>query len=248
MKKRNVLILCMLHLLPGAVIFAQRGSWSAGVEGGPGLSFIYGSGSVYNNFTPSFAGVAGIFGEYGFADRFSAKAALHYERISSRIENKSSQLDTGGMQQFNLDCVSLPLLIKWTFGRRIQFFVNAGPNISYLLKESTWYLPESGEKTMIADETPYYQSLQLAAAAGVGATLPFAKRFLLSLEIRDNVGLLNIRTSVSDFEQKSYSPEPVAIGYTNSTLLLIGVAYRFGGNKGLPCSPGDPDFQYIKTE
>ncbi len=248
MKKRIVLVLCLLHLLPGAVIFAQRGIWSVGIEGGPGVAFIYGSGSVYNNFTPSLAGVAGIFGEYGFADRFSAKAALHYERISSRIDNISSQLEPGGKQQFNLDYVSLPLLVKWTFGRRIQFFINAGPNISYLFKESTWYLPESGGKTKIADETQYYQSFQLAATAGAGATFPFAKRFLLSVEVRDNFGLLNIRSAVSDFELKSYSPEPAVIGYTNSTLLLIGVAYRFGGNKGLPCTPGDPDFQYIKTQ
>jgi hypothetical protein len=248
MNKVTVLAVFLLQIFSGGILFAQQGVWSAGIEGGPGISFIYGSGSVYNNFTPSLAGVAGFFGEYGFADRFSAKAALHYERISSRIENKSSQLDTGGMQQFNLDFVSLPLLVKWTFGRRIQFFVNAGPNISYMFKESTWYLPESGGKTIVANETQYYQSVQIAATAGIGASLPFAKRFLLSLEIRDNFGLLNIRSGVSDFERKSYSPEPAAVGYTNSTLLLLGISYRFGRNQGLPCTPGDPDFQYIKTD
>jgi hypothetical protein len=248
MNKFTGILVFLLHLLIAGNIFAQRGVWTAGIEGGPGVSFLYGSGSVYNNFTPSLAGVAGIFGEYGFAGRFSAKAALHYERISSRIENKSSQLDTGGMQQFNLDYVSLPLLVKWTFGRRIQFFINAGPNISYLLKQSTWYNPESGGKVLVANETQYYQSVHVAATAGIGAFLPFAKRFLLSMEIRDNFGLLNIRSGVSDFERKSYSPEPAAVGYTNSTLLMIGIAYRFGRTQGLPCTPGDPDFQYIKTE
>jgi len=75
---------------------AQKGVWCIGLEGGPGLSLIYGSNSVYSHSQLSLSGAAGIFGEYGFAPGFSAKLALQYERISTSIDNHSALLPTGG--------------------------------------------------------------------------------------------------------------------------------------------------------
>jgi hypothetical protein len=76
--------------------------------------------------------------------------------------------------------------------------------------------------------------------------MPVGKRFLVSLEVRDNFGVLNIRSAASDFEHNSAMAAEQPTGHTNSTLLLAGISYRFGGSKGLPCTPNEPGFQYIR--
>jgi hypothetical protein len=243
----QIVCFCLLLAAPAGSLFAQKGSWGAGIEGGPGLSFIYGSQSIYDQSKFSLAGAAGIFSEYGFARNFSAKLALHYERISTRTNNYSAMLPPGGMLQDNLDYLSLPLLVKWSFGGRIRFFVNAGPCLSLLLKESLWYLPENGSKGKLAEETYAYNPFNLAATAGCGMAIPVGKILLVTLEVRNNFGVVNIRSSVSGFEHNSYFSGAEIKGFTNSTLLLAGLTYRFGGNKGLPCTPNDPGFQYIDT-
>ncbi|MCX6303546.1 MAG: porin family protein [Bacteroidetes bacterium] len=246
MNKRIIVCFWLLLSAPAGFLFAQQGPWGAGIEGGPGLSLIYGSQSIYSHSRFSLAGAAGIFGEYGFARNFSAKLALHYERVSTQTDNYSAILPPGGMLQYNLDYLSLPVLVKWSFGGRIRFFVNAGPCLSLLLQESLWHLPENGSKVKVAMETDAYLPVNLAVTAGCGVAIPVGKRLLVTLELRDNFGVINIRSSVSDFEKNSYFSGAEIKGYTNSTLLMAGVCYRFGGSKGLSCSPNDPDFQYIR--
>jgi hypothetical protein len=246
MNKRYIVCFCLLLAALASSLFAQKGSWCVGIEGGPGLSLIYGSQSIYSQSEFSLAGAAGIFGEYGFARNFSAKLALHYERISTLTDNYSAMLPPGGMLQYNLDYISLPLLVKWSFGGRIRFFVNAGPCLSLLLQESLWHLPENGSKVKVAEEKEAFVPVNLAVTAGAGVAIPVGKSLLVTLEVRNNLGVINIRSSVSEFEHNSYFPGAEMKGYTNSTLLLAGVCYRFGGSKGLPCTPNDPGFQYIR--
>jgi hypothetical protein len=246
MNKSFIFILLLSLVAQANPLQAQQGVWSIGIEGGPGISLIYGSGSVYSHSDPALSGVAGIFGEYGFKGNFSAKLALHYERISTFTDNHSALLPSGGRLKYNLDYISLPVLVKWNTGRRFCFFVNAGPCVSFLLQESLWYLPDNGSRQKVANETSAYHTINLAVTAGTGISFPVWKRILLSLEVRDNFGVLNIRSATSDFEQKSYFSAGQTKGYTNSALLMAGACYRFGSGKGqgLPCTPNDPDFQY----
>ncbi len=244
--KHLIVFLVLLLVAPASRLLAQQGTWSIGIEGGPGLSLIYGSEGVYGSSDPALSGAAGITGEYGFAGSFSAKVALHYERVSTITDNHSALLPAGGRLKYNLDYLSLPVLVKWSTGGRIRFFVNAGPCVSLLLQESTWYLPDNGSKEKVADETGAYHQINLAVTAGAGIAVPVGKRFQLSLEVRDNFGVLNIRSVASGFEQNSAMAVEKPTGHTNSTLLLAGISYRFGGSKGLPCTPNDPDFQYLR--
>ncbi len=244
MNRLIVVYLLFLLTAPACPLLAQRGVWSAGLEGGPGFSLIYGSESVYSHSSPVLSGAAGLFGEYGFAPAFSAKVALHYERISTITDNLSALLPQGGKLRYNLDYLSLPVLVKWSSGSRIRFFANAGPCFSPLLQESLWYQPENGGKEKVPDETGSYLRVNLAVTAGIGMAGPLGKKLLVSLELRDNCGVLNIHSGASDFECNSYFLTAAPTGYTNSTLLPAGVCYRFGGNKGMSCTSNDPGFQY----
>jgi len=246
MNKHLTAILLLLLVAHSGTLQAQQGSWSIGIEGGPGLSLIYGSENVYGHSDPALSGAAGIAGEFGFAGRFSARAALHYERISTFTDNQSALLPAAGRLKHYLDYLSLPVLVKWSTGGKIRFFVNAGPCVSLLLRESLWYLPDSGSEEKVADETGAYHRVNLAVTAGAGIAVPFGQRFLVSLELRDNFGVLNIRSAASGFERNSAMAMEQPTGHTNSTLLLAGISYRFGSSKGLPCTPNDPGFQYLR--
>jgi hypothetical protein len=246
MNKHLTVILFILLVVPADTLLAQQGTWGIGIEGGPGMSLIYGSENVYGHSGLALSGAAGITGEYGFAGRFSAKVALHYERVSTLTDNPSALLPPAGQLKYNLDYLSLPLLVKWTTGGKFRFFVNAGPCVSLLLRELLWYLPESGSKEKVADETGAYHRVNLAVTAGAGIAVPIGKRIMVSLELRDNFGVLNIRSAASDFEHKSAMAVEQPVGHTNSTLLMAGINYRFGGGKGLPCTPNDPGFQYLR--
>jgi hypothetical protein len=89
-------VLVLLLVAPASRLLAQQGTRSIGIEGGPGLSLIYGSEGVYGSSDPALSGAAGITGEYGFAGHFSAKVALHYERISTITDSQSALLPAGG--------------------------------------------------------------------------------------------------------------------------------------------------------
>ncbi len=244
MNKHFRVFLLLLLLVTTGTVLAQRGTWSTGIEGGPGLSLIYGSENVYGHPGPAVSGTAGITGEYGFAGPFSAKVALHYEWVSTLTDNPSALLPPAGRLKYQLDYLSLPVLVKWSTAGKIRFFVNAGPCVSLLLRESLWYLPDSGTKEKVADETGAYHRVNLAVTAGVGIALPLGRRFLVSLELRDNYGVLNIRSAASAFEYNSAMAAEQPTGHTNSTLLLAGISYRFVGSKGLPCTPNDSGYQY----
>ncbi len=66
MNRYLIAFLLLLLAAPAGSLLAQKGDWSIGIEGGPGLSLIYGSENVYGNSDPALSGAAGITGEYGF--------------------------------------------------------------------------------------------------------------------------------------------------------------------------------------
>ena len=63
MIKTMILFVCLLLAAPAGPLFARKDSWLAGIEGGPGLSLIYGNQSIYSQSEFSLAGAAGIFGD-----------------------------------------------------------------------------------------------------------------------------------------------------------------------------------------
>ncbi len=48
MNKTMIISFFLLLAAPAVSLLAQKGSWGAGIEGGPGLSIIYGSQSIYS--------------------------------------------------------------------------------------------------------------------------------------------------------------------------------------------------------
>ena len=202
--------------------YGQTNKYEYGIEGGPSLISLHGNQviSEFHNSTIGFS--SGLFFQYNFKKIISLRTNLAYERKGSTIKGKA--LDDSGNSlgdvrgNLNFDYLTLPILVRATFGKRIMYFVNTGPYLGYLLKQT---IVSRGEKipTTTKDDTSLYKKIDLGVSAGLGLLVPYKQHFAFSLEVRNNLGLYNI------------SPELVINGgsiKTNSTNLLLGLVYNFG--------------------
>ena len=111
----------------------------------------------------------------------------------------------------------------------MNYFINAGPFIGFLIKET-----DQAEVINIGnakkDHTDLYKRFDTGISAGVGIAIPIKEKFIFTCEVRNNLGLYNVNIPpktpvVSDGTIK-----------TNSTNLLFGFAYKIGKkrNRKLP--------------
>ena len=121
-----------------------------------------------------------------------------------------------------MDYVVVPLLLRISFGDKINFFSNAGPYWATLLKRK-WVLEKAitlsgGGQVDEFDLTDNTEKSDYGIAVGIGASAVFNERIVISLEARHNMGMANI------------NQESVELN-TRTTLILAGVAFKFGSRE-----------------
>jgi hypothetical protein len=228
MNKIIVLFWALLNL-SSAVTLAQSGSLTIGLEGGPNRSTLWGNEHIQQykksraleNVTNYSSGVSV---EYSFTDLLSLRSGIAFERKG--LSYKVYHLDQWGNQseeipgRKNFDYIILPLMARVTIGNKPIFFVNAGPYLGFLLRQTDLLESSSLQHGSSTDYTETYKRLDMGISAGIGAGLPITERAMLTMEVRHNLGLYNI------------SDVPVYNGgtvKTKSTNLLIGIAYKLKG-------------------
>jgi hypothetical protein len=230
MKYYNVVFSSMLLLGIAADLKGQSRSCDLGIEGGPGLSIIYAKTGMYSDSRFSIGGFSGVFFQDNFNQIFALKTGINYERKSTQVQYSSDQLPQGGKLYYNFDYLSIPVLFKVSAGHKVQFFANTGPCFSYMLDQSIDYKPQNGKPYKVGSELISYKTFDLGLIFGLGLLIPVHNRFLISFELRDNLGLLNIRYSDARMDPfGNYYTDVVQQfkAYPNSTTLLVGFAYRF---------------------
>ena len=220
MKTYTALLLLIFALSTG-IINAQNNKTYIGVEAGPGITFIRGNEIIdqYHKSKIGFSG--GISFLYKCKKNISFKTALAFERKGSKT--KEEVFDNLGNSQgivtikHNYDYLTLPLLAKASFGNIIPFFVNAGPYIGYLIKQTN---SGKGENIrMKEDRTSQHKRFDIGLSLGAGFTIPIKQSCSFDLEVRNNLGLYN--TSKIPVINDGFIK-------MNSTNLLIGLTYRLG--------------------
>lgn len=222
MKNPGILFLAIITFCFQKNTLAQQHKFEAGIEGGAGITSMWGNELVtrYNDPTLGFSG--GIALQYNFPKIFSIRTIFSYDRKGSM--SKGTFIDAQGNSLGNytiyshFNYLTLPILLRANFGKKIKYFFNAGPYLGRLSNQSS---------RLVAEQLPgvtyggisNYTRYDIGLTAGAGIYIPIKKAFALSFELRDNLGLYNI------------SKWPV---YGNATLnthsanLLLGIAYKFG--------------------
>lgn len=216
MKHILILILTAAFALP---IAAQGYKYNIGIEGGPGLIHLRGDGLGLN---PGIGFSGGATFQYNFPKVMALRTGLGFERKGAQSYDITICDDAGnalGITQLrlNYDYITLPLLLRANFGKKVTLFVNAGVYFGCLIQERSVAIESFGRPNIAsANNASAYQRFDTGLSSGLGLVVPVKSRLLLTLEARNSTGLYNIN-KVVDRAVK-----------TSATSLLIGVAYRLG--------------------
>lgn len=219
----------LLFVFAGNFSYAQNNRYEWGIECGPNLSTFKDQPGFDVRTKVFFSG--GVSFQYNSKKIFSFRTGLYYQKKGYQQEVKNKGFSTGIVYASteiisNYHYLTLPLLVRATFGKKVKFFMNAGPYVSYLMVQR--FTSELSKAPVNAENNKNFNGIKdwdLGITGGVGIAIPL-KSWLISLEVRNYFGILNtgIRTndghgnsSVNEIEQ-----------YTNTTDLNIGVAYRLG--------------------
>ncbi len=221
--------LVLIILIIGERAHSQINKYDMGLEGSPSLTFLRGSLSylgvpdfIDNNHTATIGFSSGIFFQYNLSKVVSLRTNIAFERKGSIL---TSQVPTINGIPFgevtintNFDYLTLPILVRTSFGEKVDFFVNVGPYFSYLLKQTSI---SKGENipTTTTDNTSLSNRFDAGISTGLGLSVPIKTNFAFSFEARNNLGLYNV-SAVGEIYNEAIK--------TNSTNLFFGFAYKFG--------------------
>lgn len=207
-------------------VFAQRTKIELGIEGGPSIAFMQvRNNPSFNYYNPRILGSGAFAFEYHFSNLIYLRSALGYEvkGYQRPYQIYANGTDLGiATTYFQFDYVTLPILIRLNFGKKIRFFLNAGPYMSYLTAKKAHiseYEQYSG--SALSGSVRDYNRFDFGFSGGLGIGIPINENWSVSLEARNNFGLLPLKT---DNDGKIF---------TNSSNLLAGINYRL--------KPTDPE-------
>ena len=191
-----------------------------GVKGGADMSRVFFNPSVKQTF--NFGGTAGVMFRYVEESHFGLIAELNFVQRGWKENFEGAPYDYSR----TLNYVELPVMAHIYFGRRGKFFFNAGPEVSYMFKETTSCnfnvsematLPEfpNTNRTNTQMTMPVKNKFDYGIAAGLGGEFNINRRHSLCLELRFYYGLGNIfgakRTDV--FNASNQMSLSATIGY-----------------------------------
>ena len=203
--------------------FGQTNRFDIGAEGGFSLASLRGNDFIdkYHSTIIGYSG--GIYFQYNFRKIISVRTGAYFERKGSSFEFWTVDEfgeNIGVIHGYeNFDYLTVPLLLRATFGKKLNFFINAGPYIGFLLKETEHTdalqsLPETN-----ANGTEFFNRTEFGLSAGMGLSYILKQKFSFSFEVRDNLGLTN--TS----KQSATNNGQIK---TNALNFLLGFGYKFG--------------------
>ena len=172
----------------------EQPNYNIGIELGPNItnftkSNMYEGVSTYYKYKMGYS-FGGIF-QYNLNPYFSFLTNIIYEEVSqySYINNEYEY----NPDQFTYSYLTVPLLTKLNIIKN-RFFIEAGPCMGiYICDKYKWwnYLSNEFETPKKADYSSY-RRLIFGMEAGMGANIPFGKKYTMSFEARDNYGLTHI--------------------------------------------------------
>lgn len=191
-------IFFFVMLLASTLCLGQN-ALSIGVEVGPSLSNL--RGDVPDISDPIVTLYFAATFEYRFSEHFSFKSGLGIEKKGNEYNNTIDEpYMYSPLINNEISMLTIPLLLKYSTAGKFQFYVNAGPFLSYLTKGT-------GEKV---------SSLDYGITSGVGFNYKFSKNNIY-IEMRNSYGLANIYDSDLGIDGKLK---------TNAFYLVVGYSHQ----------------------
>ena len=181
-------ILFLLALIFTSSIYSQI---KIGLNAGATYSKPY---EGYMGFDAGIDFLIGASFEYYLNENLLLKTNLNYERKS--FGDSFPFTDNRGMligqikATTNFDYLTIPIMAKYEFGNSKKFFVNGGPFLGFLLREENKAdVPSVGQITTI---DLINKKIDVGLSFGIGTKIYINDKSNLNIELRENLGLLNI--------------------------------------------------------
>lgn len=207
--------------------FGQQNKFDIGLDGSPSIIFLRGNDIIKQYHQPTVGYSGGLFFQYNFPKTFSLRTGISFERKGSEFNSTITYTDIIGniigsekiIARIHFDYLTMPLLVRATVGKKIKYFFNAGLFFGYLVKQTFVYKQSTYLPAHTTDNIDNDKRFDTGVTAGLGLSIPIRDKFLISCEIRNNLGLYNV-SKVQVIDNGTIK--------TNSTNLLIGFTYKFG--------------------
>ncbi len=163
---------------------------SMGIEIGPNLTTFYGESNHYYQTLPAIGFSGGLTFQVVINKLISLRTSYLFQLKVEKPKKSEHPIDgilksSGSYHEHsNFYYLGIPILLQFNFGKKVGFFVNTGPNLSFLLK---------GEKITKTNDNPTKKStlttskFDFGLTAGVGLVIPIKERFSLTFEARNNL-------------------------------------------------------------
>jgi hypothetical protein len=218
---RNTLIALAFIAIGASTIHAQTSNrYDWGIEGGPNLSTFRMSANPFFDTKPLVAGSGGFIFQYNTKKILSFKTGFSFQRKGYQVKDfyfvdNMGNYQGNGKFVITFDYITLPLLVKASFGKKTQFFINAGPYAGFLINGKTRAF--NGNKVVEEDNiTDDVTRFDFGVTGGIGIAVPIKESWMVHAEVRNYFGLINL-------DETAYSNV-----YTTTTDLRLGVVYRLG--------------------
>lgn len=196
---------------------AQNTKTVIGFDISPSISSLYGSDYLKEfDSRTSFSG--GICFDFLLTDQKSVKTGIYYDRKGITSDVYVSPDHTTNFEGSDLtltyDYITFPVLGTISSKGKTKFFLTAGPSFGFLLYQK-WKVGSTNQtREIIADNTSNTNKFDLGLTFGPGISIFLTENLYLSLELRNNIGLINTNKSSSYVEK------------TRIHSLLIGLRYK----------------------
>jgi len=217
-------ILTAAAIMLAIAAHSQNKIFTIGAEGGISIASLSYDQSSINDLYKSRTGyAAGVALQYNFKKVFSLRTGAMFELKGATSEitftDQSGNIIGKGEIKQDLGYLTIPLLLRATFGNKINFFVNGGPYWASLLTAKLIIEPVPANIDHEQDIKYQFETTEFGVSGGIGVSALFNELILISLEVRNNMGITDI--SPGTYEVK-----------TRSLLFLAGVAITFGSRGG----------------
>lgn len=190
-----ILIISSLFTL---YIQAQTNYLTFCIEGGLNLATLRGNDIIDEYHNSKIGTTFGISIVYKINKTFSLQSGTYYELKGSSYDFEAQ--DQIGQPLgivhgfFNLHYLTCPILIRASFGNKFNYSIISGPYIGFLLKQTTHVDAIKNLPEVNSNETKSYKKTELGLSLGIGLNYSISYKQALSIEARNNLGLINIST------------------------------------------------------
>lgn len=142
----------------------------------------------------------GLHFQFNYNKQWSLITNLYFE------EKKREQVFYWNYKKETFHYITLPVMLKHSFGKKKLFYIDGGTFISALIKKT--------DQNMYYTETYKPNKIEFGGAVGLGIRIPITKTFDMTIDAKGYLGLFNLHTST--------------LNYATSTNYMVGINYKFG--------------------